>query len=471
MLRAHSHCVTLPFMSLTPLLNFAPSTIWTADNLDVLRGMNSATVDLIYLDPPFNSDRDYAAPVGSAAEGAEFRDKAWKQSDIKAEWQADIRYHHPALFDLLEAVGSVHGEKMKCYITYMAPRLMEMSRVLKQTGSIYLHCDPTASHYLKLMLDSIFGKSAYRNEITWKRYRGRRAPKSPKNYPRVTDSIFFYSREGIFDLPFTPLDEDYVRRTYRHNDGDGKGPYRFGGRIRDRKYYLRASRGTPVVSLWDDIGELNGTSREMTGYPTQKPLALLRRIIAASSNEGDLVLDPFCGCATACVAAERLNRQWVGIDLSPKAADLVKSRFVKELGIPFDGHHLRRPPRRNDRQTPGRRYNCPENKAWLYSEQEGRCGGCNRHFPDDGYFDVDHKTPKSRGGGDELDNLQLLCTPKRCNQRKGRKTQAEFKRDLRRRGEIVDSPNRPLCRSCQGGLCDDCQVAFDENRIVTQFQR
>ena len=353
--------------------NFALSTIWTADNLDVLRGLNSGTVDLIYLDPPFNSNADYAAPVGSKAAGAAFKD-TWSLSDINLAWHGLIKSEYPALYDLLKAVRGVHGASMMSYLIYMAPRVMEMKRVLKATGSLYMHCDPTASHYLKLMLDAVFGTAAFRNEISWC-YTG---PSNVKRwFPRKHDTILFYAN------PNAVFHRDSVRVAYKGDSFTMGGGNSLARRNKPGTNHTTGraealARGKVIEDYWTDIPSLS-VSRERVGYPTQKPLALLRRIIAASSREGDTVLDPFCGCATALIAAQELRREWIGIDISSRAADLVQSRMRNELRLFFHGVHRTDVPKRTDLGKV-RRYNCAENKARLYGEQGGFCLGCRQHF-------------------------------------------------------------------------------------------
>ena len=174
-------------------LNFVNRTLWTGDNLDILRGMNSECIDLIYLDPPFNSNQDYAAPVGSAAAGAAFKD-TWTLSDVDDAWHGMIAESHPALYAIIDAARPAHGKGMKSYLIMMAVRLIELHRVLKDTGSIYLHCDPTASHYLKLLMDTIFGEARFRNEVIWRRShpKGLAFTRFASNH----DVILVYGREG-----------------------------------------------------------------------------------------------------------------------------------------------------------------------------------------------------------------------------------------------------------------------------------
>ena len=456
------------------MTNFADKTIWTGDNLDILRGLNSASVDLIYLDPPFNSNRDYAAPVGSAAAGAAFKD-TWTLSDLDVAWMGLIADAQPAMYQVLTAAGLTHGKGMQSYLCMMAVRLLEMRRVLKDTGSIYLHCDPTASHYLKLLLDSIYGQANFMAEITWKRAS---AHNDSKTFGSVADNILCYGNGINVDAVRAPLDPDYVKRFYRHDDNDGLGRYRLDniaspnprpnlmyewrgyappakgwrysretmarldaeGRIwypaskRNRprvKRYLSENPGQIPGNIWTDIPPLATHAKERIGYPTQKPLALLERIIKASSNPGDVVLDPFCGCATACVAAEQLGRRWLGIDISPKAVELVNMRLQQAMGNLFH-HRLVTArtdiPRRTDIAAP---VPYRQNKHILFGQQEGRCNGCRSEFPFR-ILEVDHIIPQSAGGADHIENLQLLCA--HCNRVKGRRPQEYLIARLREMG-------------------------------------
>ena len=486
----------MPPVAGTP--NWSNQTIWTGDNLDIMRGMNTASVDLIYLDPPFNSKANYAAPIGSKAAGAAFKD-TWGLDDVNLAWHGEIKHEHPGLYSLLTATREIHGDSMMSYLIYMAIRIMEMRRLLKSTGSIYLHCDPTASHYLKLLMDSIFGANRFRSDISWKRSSAHSDTKQGRQqHGRIHDVLLFYTRgkTWTWNPVYTEYDQEYTDsfykfveegtgRRYRKGDltaakpgGDtlykwrvkrppngkwqadldqewstspfegweyrGVAPYhgRFWAYSRERmreyahqgrlvyartgmpsyKRYLDEMPGVPLQDMWMDIRPVGSRGRERTGYPTQKPLALVHRIVKTSSNEGDMILDPFCGCATACIAAEELNRKWVGIDISSRAADLVKDRMQRELSLFIKVPHRTDIPERTDL---GKiiRYNDARNKNFLYGEQGGYCNGCEEHFPPRN-MTIDHIIPRARGGTDHVSNLQLLCGA--CNSLKGTKTQEEL---------------------------------------------
>ncbi|MXX18617.1 MAG: hypothetical protein F4X03_01855 [Dehalococcoidia bacterium] len=387
-----------------PEPNFASQTIWTGDNLPILRGLNSETVDLIYLDPPFNSKTDYAAPIGSRAAGAAFKD-TWTLQDVDVAWLDLIEAKHPALWRVVQAAMTPSD---KSYLVYMAARLLEMRRILKPTGSIFLHCDPTMSHYLKLVMDAIYvrGGGAFRNEIIWSY---RRWPSKHSDFQRMHDVILRYSRgpDVVWHQLFEPASESFTRRF------KGKA-----NRLEPGATTKRAAEhdtpGLPMRDVWD-ISILAGASKERVGYPTQKPRALLERIIKASSNPGEVVLDPFAGCATACVAAELLERQWVGIDISPKAADLVRDRMQREVGMFYRGATRSDVPRRTDiGRVPA--YGSRENREALYGQQGGLCNGCREHFRPQ-HLEVDHIIARAHGGTDHIENLQLLCG--HCNRVKG----------------------------------------------------
>ena len=438
--------------------NVPNRTIFEGDNLDVMRGMNDACVDLIYLDPPFNSNRDYAAPIGSKAAGAAFKD-TWDLTDVDEAWHNEIAETDLALYKVIDASEYSHGSGMKSYLIMMAVRLLEMRRILKPTGSIYLHCDATAGHYLKTLMDSVFGREQFRNEVNWKRTNAKGLASS--GYARNHDIILYYSKgqDFVWNPVYTELSPEYVDKFYRHKEPDTGRRYLLDnltnparnrpnltyeflgvtrvwrwtrermqkayeegrvvqskpGAVPRQKRYLDESRGTPVDTMWVDLKPVQAQSKERTGYPTQKPLALLERIIQASSNPGDVVLDPFCGCATTCIAAERLDRQWIGIDLSPLAVKLVEQRARNELGLMGGIQAIARNdiPKRTDREPPPP---LRESKIVLYGTQAGNCNGCGTHFMQQ-HLTVDHIIATTKGGTDHIENLQLLCN--HCNSLKG----------------------------------------------------
>ncbi len=362
-----------------------PNRLYFGDNLDILRQhVADGSVDLIYLDPPFNSNVNYNAffqeHTGelSDAQIVAFEDTWHWGLESEAAYRAVVTDGPEKLADLLQAMRAFLGQSdMMAYLSMMAPRIAELHRVLKPTGSIYLHCDPTASHYLKLLMDSIFGHTNYRNEIIWRRTTSH---SDAKGLGRVHDTILLYHKSPDFEWNkvYQPLDAEYVSNYYRYTDPDGRkfmsadlsaagpGPARdFGERgvieppggrhwmyddsgiatllredkiywtrngIPRLKVYLDENPGVPAQDVWDDIQPLRSWHKERLGYPTQKPEALLERIINASSNEGDVVLDPFCGCGTATVAAERLNRRWIGIDITHLAMSLMRHRLHDTFG-------------------------------------------------------------------------------------------------------------------------------------------
>ena len=363
--------------------DISPNNLYFGDNLDILRQhIDAESIDLIYLDPPFNSNATYnvlfreRSGEESAAQITAF-DDTWRWGlESELAYQEVITEQAGKVGELLAALRSFLGQNdMMAYLTMMAQRMVELHRVLKPTGSIYLHCDPTASHYLKLMMDAVFGPDNYRSEIIWRRTNAKGL--AFKGYPRNNDILLYYSKDAGFswNRPFRPYDEEYVERFYRHTEPETGRRYRlsdltnpnknrpnltyeWNGHLRvwrwtkermqeahdsgiidysstglaSQKRYLDEMHGNPVDTIWEDIKPIQAHAAERLGYPTQKPEALLERIISASSNEGDVVLDPFCGCGTAVAAAERLNRRWVGIDVTHLAITLIRHRMHDSFG-------------------------------------------------------------------------------------------------------------------------------------------
>ncbi len=301
-------------------MNINPRTIYCKDNLDILEGVNSECIDLIYLDPPFNTKKTFTAPIDSSAEGAAFSD-IFREEDIKNEWVETIRYENTELFEYLKGVKTFSNTYNYCYLVYIAIRLIECQRILKNTGSIYLHCDLTMSHYLKIVMDCVFGEKNFRNEIVWCYNKWSIVSQA---FSKNHDILFFYSKSDnpVFNVQHQARAKSTLKRF---------GTKKIISKIDDAgkrvpsKNSTEDSEGVKMADYWN-IPIIAPSGKERTGYPTQKPLALLQRIIKASSNKGDVVLDPFCGCATTCIASEKLERKWIGIDVSVKAYELVKER-------------------------------------------------------------------------------------------------------------------------------------------------
>ena len=368
------------------------NTLYYGDNLDILRQhVGDESVDLVYLDPPFNSNASYnvlfkeRSGEESPAQIKAFTDTwEWTQESERTFEQEIVLNPEtpPNVKDMITAFRQFIGSNaMMAYLVMMTPRLVELRRVLKPTGSIYLHCDPTASHYLKLAMDAVFGNQNFRNEIIWKRTTAHSdVAQGARHMGRIHDTLLRYSKSQrpTWNTVYTPYDDAYIERIYRYSDPGGrkyqtqplharkpggdtlyewKGklppPGRYWAfskknmrRLDDEgrivysrngvpryKIYLDESQGRSLQDIWDDIAPVHQRPKERLGYPTQKPADLLERIIQASSNEGDVVLDPFCGCGTAVAAAEKLKRRWVGIDITHLAVALMKNRLKTAFDI------------------------------------------------------------------------------------------------------------------------------------------
>jgi len=365
------------------------NTLYFGDNLPLLRQfIKDDSIDLIYLDPPFNSKSNYnvifKTPENkeAASQITAFEDTwHWHTGETEYEFNQLIK-GGGVIAEVMKGMELVVGKNdLLAYLTMMAIRLRELYRVLKDTGSLYLHCDPTASHYLKIILDAIFEARNFRNEIIWKR--SGTSPGISKNFRKAHDIILRYSKDQdyIFNQQFQKL-SDVTAKKYSLKDeigfyrkvpilvsgktnGDtgqiwkGVDPHNYGingmhwvtqrkklddydkqnkivwgkGKLPQLKYYLHENKGLSASDIWDDIAIINSMAKERMGYPTQKPLALLERIIKASSNEGDIILDPFCGCGTAIVAAQKLKRKWIGMDITHLAVGLMEQRIKELFGI------------------------------------------------------------------------------------------------------------------------------------------
>ena len=361
-------------------------TLYYGDNLDILRRyIKDETVDLSYLDPPFNSAQNYNAffhekdGTDAASQIRAFEDTwSWNQESQKVYEELILK--PGKVSEVMQAFHTFLGTNdMMAYLAMMAPRLVELRRVLKPTGSLYLHCDPTASHYLKLLCDAVFGSDNFRSEIVWRRNASKGL--AFKGYPKNHDTLLYYGRgENLtFNRPYLAYDADNLDSKtgakYKHHDPDGRiyrlsdvtnpnrdrpnltyeflgmtkvwrwtkermlQAYEDGivvqtrpGAIPQMKRYLDEQEGRPIDTVWNDIPPINSQAKERLGYPTQKPVALLERIIQASSNPCDVVLDPFCGCGTTIDAAEKLGREWIGIDITQLATSLIKNRLRDTYG-------------------------------------------------------------------------------------------------------------------------------------------
>ena len=365
--------------------------LYFGDNLVILREhVADESVDLVYLDPPFNSNANYNVLFGekggekSSAQITAFDDTWHWGMESEVAFKELVETAPPKLVELMGAMRSFLGPSdMMAYLIMMAIRLVELHRVLKSTGSLYLHCDPTASHYLKLVMDAIFGADRYVNELVWQRTSAH--GNASKRFAAVHDVILMYSKTdaSIWTQQYAKYSDDYIAEHFVHVDPDGRRfrrcdlvnpgvrpnlrydytasdgrvykphpngwkvslevmkeldrqgrlffPAKDGGRLR-KKLYLDESPGVPVTDVWYDLPPIHASSQERLGYPTQKPEALLERIIKSSSNEGDLVLDPFCGCGTTIVAAERLKRRWIGVDITHLAITLMVHRLQDSFG-------------------------------------------------------------------------------------------------------------------------------------------
>ncbi len=553
-------------------LNMENRTLGVMDNLRFLRSLNNECIDLIAIDPPFATNETFTTkpkPPISEAELAEEKALAKKHGarhnegigetrvqdvwnwdeDVHPDWLSRIEDDYPPVHSVIQAVEACASENEAAYIAFMAVRLIECRRVLKDTGSIYVHCDDHANGYLRMLLDAVFGAKNFKNEIVWKRTAGR---SDAKRFGRVHDSIYFYAKSNQFtwNTQYAPHDPDYVKRMYRHDDGDGRGrwrsadltanghgksggeyfsqwkgvnlnagrmwnlPMRGGmadwieqnaipewkamtgvhnrlnaldeaglihwpkrGKMPSLKRYLSSTKGRACEDVLTDIGKLEYASSEKTGYSTQKPLVLYERIIRASSNPGDVVLDIFAGCATTAVAAENLDRRWIACDMAYRSWTMLKRRFALN-GVALDDmtsattdalkgkqpqmsratswtigpndlperedvdpepfHSLAKPKRGKKSvrsSTWSGRIPKDEAKQILIDEFGAECWGCGWEAPvfpngdrDLTLLEVDHIWAKrdasaAGGGNDELYNLALLH--RTCNGIKGNRLTLE----------------------------------------------
>ena len=531
-------------------LNMQNRTLGIMDNLPFLRSLNNECIDLIAIDPPFAANETFTGrprpPITDAeleeekalaekhgVEHDEGRDTTvqdiWTwDANVHPDWLNQIEDDYPPVFAVIKAVEACAAENEAAYIAFMAVRLIQCRRILKATGSIYLHCDDHANGYLRMLMDAVFGSENFRNEIVWRRYGAHNdVGQGSTRFGRVHDIILIYGKTDsvTWNQGFVPLDENYVKKTYRYVDkatgrrfrptpltgpgGAAKGNpvYEWNGHVRawrysketmrrlhdegrlyysrtgyaSRKLYLDESRGVPIQDMWADIASLSGAHKERTGYATQKPLALYERIIEASSNPDDVVLDIFAGCATTAVAAERLGRQWIACDMAYRSWTMLKRRFalnsfalsdmtsattdaltgsqpelataesytIGPADLPSRDDEDPEPFHNLNRVVPGRRgqERSARSASWSgrISKEEAKqllvekfgpyCWGCGWEAPtfpngerDLGLLEVDHIWARNdrdtvSGGSDELYNLALLHAT--CNRRKSNRLTLE----------------------------------------------
>ncbi len=531
--------------------------LFIADNIYLLRRLDNESVDLICIDPPFSknqtfvgnlnpplteAERDWeretlagwgihtAADAENAGiewpEGqnnARFQD-IWRwENDVHEDWISRIEDDYPALATVIEATRHAHSEGMAAYIAYMAIRIIEMRRVLKSTGSVYLHCDSTASRYLATLMDTVFGRDNFGNEIIWQRNESkglasRRLPRNHDTILRVTKSS-----HSTWNPPYIPHNLEEAQKQYTHKDQDGRlyqltsltnpnhnrpnltyeflgvtrvwrwtkermqEAYEAGQIVQTRpgavprfKRYLDEQKGIPVDDIWTDIKPLQAQSTERTGYPTQKPVALAERIILASSNPGDVVLDCFAGCAYVPVAAERNGRQWIACDISPRALTVLRRQFAKFQYAVDGSQNAEQPalmvaanvitrsphdlPERTDtdpaerqdiKELPEIKFKVPssiipekemlEHLLKLSGYQAWCCGFANRMssgviVETANNFHLDHIDPKSKDGSNQIWNRAPLCPTHNVRKSNRRVHLAEYREEIANAGEmLVDS--------------------------------
>lgn len=463
-------------------LNVLNRTIFHEDNIYILRGLNSLSVDLIYLDPPFNKNDTFINSNNPRVKeikqffvdlqkqgqfkgvdfGAIFQDDSaafsdiWNKNDINEEYYKQIDDYDSRLIIAIDSIKDYAPAGGFYYLIYMTIRLIEMKRILKETGALYLHCDPTFSHYLKSILDLIFGVDNFRNEIVWGYDT---AGRTTRHWNRKHDNILYYAKSPKHNMNQMRIERQNLTEDWKSwyplKDKDGRR-YQIDGK--GYKYYADAKR--LMNDWWTDIRALHSNrDKERTGYPTQKPLALLERIIKVSSSPGDVVLDPFCGCATTCLAAEKLGRQWIGIDKNPQTYYMIYYRAYQSDLLGVEGkpsvlhNNLKQTsqiPKRSDMSAREKKLLQQRKEALkeaqvlkgkkdsrvklstkereiakniLYGQQAGICAGCDVYMQS-ANLTIDHIVPQSYGGDDDLGNLQLLCH--RDNIFKGNKPMQEL---------------------------------------------
>ena len=494
------------------------NTLYEMDNLEVLRGINSNSIDLIATDPPFNTKRNRSGSAGFYVDKWKYGDTdklpdQWKWNEVHPKWLESIQDGHPALYQVIEATKIVQGEDTAAFLCFLSVRLLEMHRVLKDTGSIYLHCDHTANSYIRMAMDAIFGKKNFINEIAWLRKDGVKHNLAKRKFPQAHDTIFYYAKsKGYTHNPILlPYSEEYIATNYNQiddngryatfpctNEAGGNKVYEFRGIRRAWRFkksemeemyqkglltqatpnspfrykkYLSTAEGVKVPDLWTDTALFE--ENEKTGSPDQKPLALYKRLIEASSNEGDIVLDPFCGCATTIIASNNLNRRWIGIDrqkdaryhiitrlmgIAPKERKRLEEYAIDKAWLDrqmqsYEMHYQTEPPIRTDNQETAATELPPvlpiteefqmtrkEIHEVLIEQFGPYCWGCNFEAPDSRYLELDHINPKSGKddyGQHHINNRALLCKP--CNlEKSNRMTLPELRRINKQKGYMKE---------------------------------
>ena len=444
--------------------NIKNRTIYCRDNIDVMRGMDDDSIDMIYLDPPFNKNETFVVSERNKKKIEKIRDfflyqqkkglfpkvnfrrlfeespsfdDIWRDNDIrKKEYPLINKFNHE-LINYLNSIRQSSAPGSFYYLIFMSIRVIEMKRILKDGGSIFLHCDNTMSHYIKIILDKVFGENYFQNEIVWSY---RRWPAKQKRYQKMHDIIFWYTKNANEPKSWNQQYEELSEST-KETWGTKQQIADFSEGHRKPSQTNMESPGAPMRDVWD-IGIIAPIANERAGYPTQKPLALLKRIIEGVTKEGDTVLDPFCGCATTCLAADELDRKWIGIDINERAFYMIYYRaqnenknnnidldtFRKELTMSLDDADmpvkttteefdligdvsLTMSTYRSIKRVMNNKEKA-EAKELLYKEQAGLCNGCDT-FLREVDLTIDHIIPQNQGRDDSIENLQLLCY--RCN--------------------------------------------------------
>ena len=447
-------------------MNCKNRTVFIGDNWEVMLGLNAEIADAIITDPPFNSgqmrkddkvkidkkkSKYLPYPVDEDGLAARAYKDRWKIDDVSKRELEFIKYKDKDLMRFCQIIGNQHSDGMEAYLMMMSSRLLLCHELLKETGSIFLHCDSSANGYLRMAMDAIFGRENFRNEIVWRKYAGRKNNAKHK-FCTQHETILFYAKSGNakFNPIMIPHSQKEIANEYKFKDADGRIYRKSRGRRyqltgEERRIYLDESKGRAVGTLWVEDGlQLNTSSNERCkNWTTQKPLKLYTRLVKAVTNPGDLVMDPFCGCATTLIAAENAGCQWIGIDNNPDRIALLNEQFEK-LAIQdlWKGKvHIKEI--KSKRDLPKRTDNKPSKQKMeelkdqllvtqTKSQDRNYCEICGHRFPPE-YLEIDHIHPKSNRGEWKLHNLQLLCS--RCNRRKGStKTNEQVRAELKKEG-------------------------------------